>query len=48
MSRETLEEDIQTALDRAIVNDVDPDDIEDVLDEATDRVDKIRAMRGDA
>lgn len=48
MSREEFEEDIQTALDRAIVNDVDPDDIEAVLESATERVDAVRAMRGDA
>lgn len=48
MSREDLADDLRKALDRAVVNDVDPDAIQSELENAKSRVEELQALRGDA
>jgi hypothetical protein len=48
MSAEQFREDLQTALDRAIVNEVDPEAILSELADARERVERVKTMRGDA
>lgn len=48
MSAEELREDVMRAIRRAVADDVDPDSIEGVLDDAQDRVERIKILDGGA
>lgn len=48
MSREDFSDDLQSALDRAVVNRVDLDAIKAELEDAQKRVDELQTIRGDA
>jgi len=45
---EEVREHFETGLNVAVVNDVDPDDVDMILTEMRERVDRLRAMQGDA
>jgi len=47
MSAEDLRADMAAALKRAVADGADPDEIEGVLDEMRDRLDRIRALEGE-
>ena len=45
---EDVREHIDRALEQAVATGADLDDVEAMLDEAQDRVDELRALRGEA
>lgn len=44
---EEVREHFETGLNIAVVNDVDPDEVDVILTEMRERVDRLRAMRGE-
>jgi hypothetical protein len=48
MAIEEFRDDVERALQQAIANDEDLDDVERVLDDIHDRVEELRIVRGDA
>lgn len=46
MSAEEFRADVERALQSAVANDVDPEDIETVLDEMQDRVERLQIVGG--
>jgi len=44
MSTEELREDVQRAVKRAVADDVEPDEIESVLEDMQDRIERIRIL----
>lgn len=47
MSSEDVRQHVDRALDTAVVHNVDLDDVEAILEDALDRVEQVRAMRGE-
>jgi hypothetical protein len=45
MSTETLREQVDNAVEQAIIGDADLDEIETILDDAQTRLDEVRAFR---
>lgn len=47
MSAEEFRDDVSRALQRAVAGDADPEDLEAVLDDMQDRVEKLAIIGGD-
>jgi len=48
MTAEDVREHVDRALETAVANGADLDDVEAILDDALDRVDQLRVVRGEA
>jgi len=48
MSAEDVREHVDTALEQAVATNADLDEVEAIFEDGIDRIDQLRAMRGEA